>query len=147
MLPENIAGTYEYVYPYNTTNLTENHYIVFEKKTGDLTGRYYGTSDDFDDTREGYLPGFYVADMKNLSIDNNKISFTITISEDDLVLNSFGHEVKSIDELDKNKHPRWVSDYQPGNKLSRYGITLSGSISGNEIHLETKYGERIFRKK
>ena len=144
--PNGVSGTYEYVYPYNTNDLTENHYIVIENNKGELKGRYYGTSDDFDDAREGYLPGFYVAEMKNLRVDENRISFTITIDEDDLVLNNFGHEVKSIKELDPGKHPLWVRDYQPGLKLSRTTITMSGKISGNEIHLETKQGSRVFHK-
>ena len=70
-------GIYEYVYKYNTKTLKENHYIKISKSNGKTLGYYYGTSDDFDNAREGYLPGFYSQKMINLQINGNKISFEI----------------------------------------------------------------------
>lgn len=70
-------GVYEYVYEHNTKSLIQNHYIELVKKNGIIEGRYYGTSDDFDDAREGYLPGFFSADMKNLQINGNNITFAV----------------------------------------------------------------------
>lgn len=71
------SGIYEYVYKYNTETLKENHYIKISGSNGKYIGYYYGTSDDFDNAREGYLPGFYSQKMINLQITGNKISFEI----------------------------------------------------------------------
>lgn len=82
---EQYVGIYEFEYPYNTENLNENHYIVLVHKNGVLSGKYYGTSDEFDEAREGYYPGYFVADMNNLRIENDSIYFTINISNKDIL--------------------------------------------------------------
>ncbi len=71
------AGIYEYVYDYNTASMKENHYIKLSEKNNRITGQYFGTSDDFDEAREGYLPGFFSAEMKNIKVNNNEFSFTV----------------------------------------------------------------------
>ena len=144
--PKDIVGTYEYLYPHSSPSLIENHYIVLEEQNGQIIGRYYGTSDDFDDAREGYLPGFYVAEIQNFKVHDNQISFDITITEDDLFLNNFGHKIKSTSDIDTNKHPGWIRDYQPGIRLSRKSIHFSGKIIGTEIRIQTNEGPRGFRK-
>src|SRR5574343_439635 len=70
---EQYVGIYEFEYPYNTENLNENHNIVLVYENGILSGKYYGTSDEFDEAREGYYTGYFVADMNNLRIENDAI--------------------------------------------------------------------------
>lgn len=70
-------GVYEYVYEYNTNDLIENHYIKLSIKNNIIYGEYFGTSDDFDSAREGYLPGFYKSPMVNIKIDGKNISFSV----------------------------------------------------------------------
>lgn len=141
-----LIGVYEYVYEYNTKNLTENHYIVLESDNDFVTGRYYGTSDDFDDAREGYLPGFFVAPMRQLYIQGQKISFQIELQADDLFIKPIELSIKSSQEVDSKKNKRWIADYHPGIRLTRSFITYTGEISNGEIHIKTRYGVRVFKK-
>ena len=74
-------GIFEYVYEYNTENQIENHYIKISIKNGNIHGEYYGTSDDFDNAREGYLPGYFTAQMMNIQTKGKNISFSIKPSK------------------------------------------------------------------
>jgi hypothetical protein len=143
---DNLVGVYEYIYEYNTKNLTENHYIVLESEHDFVVGRYYGTSDDFDDAREGYLPGFFVAPLRQLSIQGQKISFQIELHADDLFLNPIELSIRSSQEVDLKKNKRWIADYQPGIRLTRSFVTYTGEITNGEFHITTQYGVRVFKK-
>lgn len=72
-----LNGVYEYVYEHNTEDMVENHYLEFKNNKA----FYYGTSDDFDEAREGYYPGFFVAQIENLVLNENIISFNLKVSD------------------------------------------------------------------
>lgn len=72
-----LKGIYEYVCEYNTDDLIENHYLNFNNKGG----FYYGTSDDFDESREGYSPGFFMTQMEAMQINGDTISFELNIND------------------------------------------------------------------
>ena len=56
----------------------ENHYVELSMRADSVTGRYYGTTDDFDSAREGYRPGFFVTTMNDLRIADGTISFSLS---------------------------------------------------------------------
>ncbi|WP_157518154.1 hypothetical protein [Flagellimonas lutaonensis] len=72
-----LLGVYEYVHEYNTEDLIENHYLEFKEGQS----FYYGTSDDFDEAREGYYPGFFKAQIDNLEFNGENLTFDITVSD------------------------------------------------------------------
>jgi hypothetical protein len=102
-----IAGTYEYVYPDNTPDLIENHYIIIDEIDNHYVGRYYGTSDEFDDAREGYYPGFFVADMENLEIKNDTIRFRLTVPNDKILTKSVDLKIKTYEEAKEKGYENW----------------------------------------
>ena len=79
-----LTGTYEMVYKHNHDDWIQNEYLVFKTDKNTLTGTFYGTSDDFDDAREGYLPGFFKVKMKNLKYHAGKLSFDIVVTQKSL---------------------------------------------------------------
>jgi hypothetical protein len=79
-----LSGIYEYVYPSNTPTLIENHYIELKASKNGVTGYYYGTSDDFDEAREGYLPGFFKAPMSQIELTATTIKFTVKVKKTEM---------------------------------------------------------------
>lgn len=80
---DDCSAIYEFVYPHNA-GVKENHYIVLVFQGRTLRGRYYGTSDEFDEGREGYLPGFFVTEMLDLQLRGDSIKFRLKIDDGDL---------------------------------------------------------------
>lgn len=126
-------GVYEYVYEYNTDSLIENHYIMLSKKNDKIIGQYFGTSDDFDDLREGYLPGFFSAKMEDLKFKGNKISFTVLPSK------FFKNPITPLKA--KNKNLPWGRNIML-KKRKYYGEYQDGKLIINSKDLDA----RIFRK-
>lgn len=129
-------GIYEYVYEHNTIDLIENHFIQLEKNNNLITGTYYGTSDDFDEAREEYLPGFFKAKMFDLILTGTTITFKVVVNSTDMY-------VQAITPFDNPKN----------NKLWTVGVrnnerTYYGNITGDSIIITTKdFDRRVFVKK
>jgi hypothetical protein len=141
----NNTGTYMYDYENDTENLIEDHYIVLEAVNGKLEGRYYGTSDDFDEAREGYYPGFFVSNMQYLQIRDDEITFIIDLQKSDLFSKQVILEYKASEEVPLTENPIWVnsnivegSDKNPRN--------YKGKIVDGEILLELENGPRVFKR-
>jgi hypothetical protein len=130
-----LSGIYEYVYENNAT-LIENHYIELDASKALPTGTYYGTSDDFDDSREGYLPGFFMAPMSDLELTDSVIRFKVTVRKGSMWS-------KPITPFSKDKRGKeWTVNLGSNERI------YTGKISGNKITLENVgVGPRVFIKR
>jgi hypothetical protein len=132
--------TYEYVYPYNTPDLIENHYLVLDTSGPEARGWYYGSSDEFDAAREGYLPGFFVAPMTDLEVSSETISFAL-----ERPARFFAAPVP----LDYRR-----AEDVPAGQLGEWDVPLPtasqryvGSRSADTITLDMPGGPRVFRRR
>ena len=127
-----LLGVYEYVYEHNTEDLIENHYLEF--KEGNAF--YYGTSDDFDEAREGYYPGFFMKQINNLELNGENLSFNVIVSDSIFY-----------------KQPITPLNQTNGNEPWEIGIRFNsrnyeGKINGDTITINTKdFDPRKFIKK
>ena len=129
-----LDGIYEYVYEYNSNDFKENHYMKFTTVDGTLQGIYYGTSDDFDEAREGYLPGFYKESMKNIKLTASTLTFDLYVSNAQMYK-------KPITPLGEPKdNAVWGVGGQK--VLRQYSFT----ILGDSMTMHTDFGPRIFTK-
>jgi hypothetical protein len=130
--PIQVSGIYEYVYEHNTDNLIENHYLEF--KNG--KGFYYGTSDDFDEVREGYLPGFFTTKMDSLNIYKNILTFNLSVDDSSF----YKKAITPIDQTNGNE--TWGIGIRNSSR-KYYGV-----INGNAIIITAKgLDPRVFIKK
>jgi hypothetical protein len=130
--------TYEFVYPHNTENLIENHYIKLSYGPDSLSGKYFGTTDEFDEAREGYLPGFFVATMRNLKVQGNSIHFSIRCSDDDFFTKAIGLTISNSQEARIQGYEKWKV------KLGRSEKTYNGYIRRDTILMKDEYSDRLF---
>jgi len=136
------AGTYRYEYEYNTDSLQEDQYIVLEVDESTLQGWFYGTSDEFDDGREGYLPGFFVAEMKNLEVIEGALSFTVRLSSEDCFAEPVPLQYRRFEEVPSARFQRWQGPTGIESSETRY----EGMITDQGIELLTRFGPRTFAR-
>lgn len=120
-------GVYEYVYPYNTDDLIENHFIVLSKVDNKITGYYYGTSDEFDHAREGYQPAFFVSKMDNLEIKGDTIKFKLNVENADFVTKAVDLKYKSTKEAIQAGYLNWK------NKITIHPKYYQGLFKNNKM--------------
>lgn len=136
-----IVGTYEYVYPYNTADLIENHYIIIDKIDNQYVGRYYGTSDEFDEAREGYYPGFFVADMENLKIENDTIRFRLTVPNEKILSKTVDLNIKTYEEAKEKGYENWPNKMtlEPKNYVGIFTDTKTIFFKGQHDFMDKTF--------
>ncbi|MBR8705019.1 hypothetical protein IX324_000779 [Bacteroides pyogenes] len=126
---DSICGIYEYIYPDSTPELCENQYIVLEKaEKGNIVGYYYGTTDEFDEAREGYLPGFFVTRMDSLQINKDTISFILKVPNKDIFTQPIPLSIKTALQASEKQLQVW--DVAP---LLNCSKKYKGVIKNNAI--------------
>lgn len=58
-------------------DVSEASVLMLIQKGDSLSGYFRGTTDFFDEAREGYYPGFFSLPIQDLKMENNKISFVL----------------------------------------------------------------------
>lgn len=134
------CGTYQHVYPYNTEQLVEDHFIVLECRGEEPRGWYYGTSDDFDRGREGYLPGFFVAELEELTLSGDSIRFVIQVTDEDYVSEPVPLSYRVAEEVPPGRFERWRHRSGAGRRA------YEGTISSDSIVLDVDGRRRSFRR-
>lgn len=113
------CGVYKLVDTNVSKDVLKDHSIVLEKgANGKISGRLYGTTDAFEGVREGYLPGHFVAPMKNLRITKDSIYFTVNVLANDLFKNPIPRNVKTAKAAHALKRAMWKEGWL-GNNLQR----------------------------
>jgi hypothetical protein len=130
---------YEHGYMFNSGDLNENHFIVLDSTTNPPRGWYYGTSDEFDAAREGYLPGFFVQRMRDLVVIDDRISFTLERPRVFFTA-PVPLRYRTIEEMPVGTLGIWAVRLPEG--TARY----EGSVTPGLITLRLERGERVFRR-
>ena len=134
-----LNGIYEYDYPHDTKDMNENQYIAFKKEGDSVRGWYFGTSDEFDEAREGYLPGYFISEIEDLTIKGDSIFFYIVTGYDKCYSTRF--PIGYIDTTKiNNLYDRW---HVTGNDQM---IGFSVKVDGLKLYLDMLGETRTYKK-
>ena len=100
----------------------ETNYIVISKADNKLSGIYYATSDEFDENREGYAPGFFVTNMNNLEIIGDSIKFSINVEPTEILSKPVNLKIKSTSEALKSGYKVWINTGIPTSPKEYVGV-------------------------
>ena len=83
-----VVGTYLWKYPIEiASTLNEDNRIVISNGNNGIEGLYYGTTDEFNVAREGYVAGYFVLRIYDLYINGDTIKFTLKPEKTDFLPN------------------------------------------------------------
>lgn len=131
------------VYVNKTKALNEDQYLVIEKTDeGKLTGFYYGITDDFDEAREGYLPGFFVSEIDSIVNVGNSVVFTFVVNAANTFTTQVPLDIRTSSEAYERLKPWGIYP----EKI--YTIQYKGEIKGETIFVKgkTSYDNKTFVK-
>jgi hypothetical protein len=137
------VGIYEYANSYSSE---ENQYIILSEEGGKIKGLYYGTSDEFDENREGYYSGFFVSPMNQLEINGDTIKFVLTIENSDYLTKPIDLKITSTQEAMKLGYENWENFFPTESKKYVGIISDMESIffKGKIDLLDKKFVKRNF---
>jgi hypothetical protein len=101
---------------------------------------YYGTSDDFDRGREGYLPGFFVAEMRDLTVSEGRIRFTIQVAEGDYFTEPVPLLYRGAEQVPKERFEQWGHGFRADPRQ------YEGLVGPDSIVVDAEGRERVFSR-
>ena len=141
----NISGTYIWKYPDElATAIDEDNKIIIKKNNNKFEGLFYGTTDEFDRAREGYLPGYFVLNMEELRIDGDTVRFILQPKINDFFNEYIGIPVSSSQEAINKGLTHW-------SKLDNFTFITTkkyqGLLDSQTIYFEKDAYNGMFEKK
>lgn len=141
-----------YVYCQDSTKIDMDCEILKLYSGGKKFGEFYGNSDEFMDCREGFYPGFYVLDVRNLERDKKHISFSIS-AENKRFLNA-PVSLQYTSHLDALSHEAYEPWLQMQSVLDIQEATFIGTFVKDGIWLNNnslyphprQFDKKFFRK-
>lgn len=134
-------GTYRYDYPMDTPDLVEDQFIVIDSVAGTLQLWYYGTSDEFDLAREGYLPAFFVAPATDLHLSADSVSFQLTVQPTEYFIDPVPRTYRSTADVRGARADQSIFRSVPTGPKA-----YAGRVEGRELVLQTPGGLRRYQK-
>lgn len=116
--------------------------LMVVQKGDSLSGYFRGTTDFFDEAREGYYPGYFCLPLQNLKMENNIISF---------VLNSQNYRFlnRPIEIAIEDSEKRVPEGYGEWLQISKYfwkTVAFVGTYTDNGIILNSSGSKYVFVK-
>tara|TARA_Y100001949_G_C15937240_1_gene308486 strand:- start:160 stop:1122 length:963 start_codon:yes stop_codon:yes gene_type:complete len=134
-----LNGIYEYDYPHDTEDMNENQYIAFKTEGDSVQGWYFGTSDEFDEAREGYLPGFFVSEIRGLTTKGDSLFFSVRITS-----NQCYHLRPPIGMIDTEKLAQEYEVWYYNDGFEE--VYYKGKLDGLNIYIDMFGETRTYRK-
>ena len=107
----------------------EDRIIVIVKDDNKYKCFYYGTSDDFEEAREGYLPGFISLEATNLSFSGGEISFHLNSTNHNFYSQPVEIGLHTDEDIIAAGYKLW---FQPSENCWR-DVTLHGTYTQDSI--------------
>ena len=159
----NFIGQYEYINAANpkeslflilkkvdTNSITDFEGYAWEEKNekGEiaekaLTGLFYGNTDLFDEVREGYEPGYFVANVQVEPLRENSLKVNIQVDDSDILENPVLPAITSTKVALENGNKKW--------EITEMGVArelIFEIKNSNELILKSDSGldDKTFKK-
>ncbi|GAA3773554.1 hypothetical protein [Flavobacterium ginsengiterrae] len=108
-----------------------------------LSGIFYGNTDLFDESREGYKPGFFVGTVQSEPSENNALKVNINLASSDILENPIYPPIQSTQEALKSGNKKWeVTELEISREL------IFEIKDSTELILKSDLGsdDKIFKK-
>ena len=109
-----------------------------------LTGDFYGNTDLFDDAREGYEPGFFVANAQVEPLSENSLKVSLHGDSSDVLENPVNPPIKSTKEALGKGNKKWEITELDITRILTFDIKDTNElILKSDINLEDKIFKKI----